>query len=77
MLFSARGAAVTDLWILRFQIFSTRGAACVTDLHPLVVLPVLVLLVGQLFDPPLALPQVLTANTLLHIKKYNILIYLE
>jgi hypothetical protein len=52
-----------------FQIFSTRGAAGVTDLHPLVVLPVLVLLVGQLLDPPLALPQVLTENTLLHIKK--------
>ena len=29
------------------------------DLHPLVVLPVLVLLVGQLLDPPLALAQVL------------------
>jgi hypothetical protein len=51
-----------------FQIFSRRGAG-VTDLHPLVVLSVLVLLVGQLLDPPLALPQVLTANTLLHIKK--------
>ena len=29
------------------------------DLHPLVVLPVLVLLVGQLLHPPLTLPQVL------------------
>jgi hypothetical protein len=56
-----------------FRIFSSRGAG-VTDLHPLVVLPVLVLLVGQLLDPPLALPQVLTAKTLLSIKRYSIFI---
>jgi hypothetical protein len=58
------------------QFLSTRGAG-VTDLHPLVVLPVLVLLVGQLFDPPLALPQVLIAKTLLNIKNNFILFNLE
>ena len=53
----------TNRWYCRLYISWFSSCECIVqvgpDLHPLVVLPVLVLLVGQLLHPPLTLPQVL------------------